>query len=151
MLQADPTLARYMDEEAAASPGGAGSRAASPGPRNIIDAALLEEELTEEQLLVRCMLQDEEGTSRSATLSKALCAQNQELEAVKRERASLLKSLAALKASQEKTGAKIQEEDIKLLRQELDVKMAKVNELREVRHISPCCIAPQRDRQSSLC
>ena len=58
--------------------------------------------------------------------------QNQELEAVKRERASLLKSLAAVKASQEKTGAKIQEEDIKLLRQELDVKMAKVNELREV-------------------
>ena len=58
--------------------------------------------------------------------------QNLELEAVKRERASLFKSLAALKTSQEKTGAKIQEDDIRVLRQELDAKMSKVNELREV-------------------
>ena len=58
--------------------------------------------------------------------------QNLELEAVKRERASLFKSLAVLKTSQEKTGAKIQEDDIRVLRQELDAKMSKVNELREV-------------------
>ena len=70
--------------------------------------------------------------------------QNLELEAVKRERASLFKSLAVLKTSQEKTGAKIQEDDIRVLRQELDAKMSKVNELREVTSLST---QPQPDRE----
>lgn len=62
--------------------------------------------------------------------------QNMELERVKKERAALLKSLAALKADQGKSGADMQNEDIKILRNELAMKKEKLNELHQV-SISP--------------
>lgn len=58
--------------------------------------------------------------------------QRMELESVKRERASLLQSLASLKADQGKSGRDLQSDDIRRLRKEMELKKDKVNELRQV-------------------
>ena len=59
-------------------------------------------------------------------------AQRMELESVKRERRTLLASLAALKNDQGKGGSELQQEDIGRLRSELEAKKEKVNELKLV-------------------
>ena len=51
---------------------------------------------------------------------------------MKRERASLLQSLASLKADQGKSGRDLQSDDIRRLRKEMELKKDKVNELRQV-------------------
>lgn len=55
-----------------------------------------------------------------------------ELEHVKKERATLIKSLAALKADEGRSGAEMQAADIKILRAELAKKKEKLNELHQV-------------------
>ena len=70
--------------------------------------------------------------------------QNLELEHVKKERAALLKSLAALKADQGRSGADMQNEDIKILRIELAQKKEKLNELHQV---CTCCNRAAENRQ----
>ncbi|EFN52866.1 hypothetical protein CHLNCDRAFT_138354 [Chlorella variabilis] len=55
-----------------------------------------------------------------------------ELEKVKAERATLLTSLARLRADTGKSGGELQQEDIRLLRRELEAKQDKLNELRRV-------------------
>ena len=62
--------------------------------------------------------------------------QRMELESVKRERASLLQSLASLKADQGKSGRDLQSDDIRRLRKEMELKKDKVNELRQVHNLS---------------
>lgn len=56
--------------------------------------------------------------------------QRAELEHVKAERAALLGSLAKLRNDAGKSGGELQQEDIRLLRRELEVKKEKLNELR---------------------
>ncbi|KAL4854466.1 hypothetical protein ACK3TF_004820 [Chlorella vulgaris] len=53
-----------------------------------------------------------------------------ELEKVKAERATLLTSLGRLRADTGKSGGELQQEDIRLLRAELEAKQEKLNELR---------------------
>lgn len=60
--------------------------------------------------------------------------QRVELERVKAERATLLASLAKLRADQGKSGGELQQEDIRLLRRELEAKQEKLNELRRATH-----------------
>ena len=50
-LQADPTLAKYLDHEPM-DPLPVGTTQAAPPSKTLVEAALLDEELTEEQLLV---------------------------------------------------------------------------------------------------
>ena len=50
-LQADPTLARYLDQEPL-DPVPAAQGQAAPPSKTLMEAALIDEELTEEQLLV---------------------------------------------------------------------------------------------------
>lgn len=57
--------------------------------------------------------------------------QRAELERVKAERASLLESLAKLHMDQGKSGGSLQQEDIRLLRREIEAKKEKLNELHE--------------------
>lgn len=57
--------------------------------------------------------------------------QRRELEAVKRERAHLVEQLAQVKTDQGKAGGDLQEEDIQILRREIELKKAKLNELYE--------------------
>lgn len=54
------------------------------------------------------------------------------MEAVKRERASLMASLAALKGDTGKAGGELQQDDIAHLRRDLELKQLKLNELKEV-------------------
>lgn len=56
--------------------------------------------------------------------------QRAELERVKAERAALLDSLAKLRNDVGKSGGELQQEDIRLLRHELEAKQEKLNELR---------------------
>lgn len=49
---------------------------------------------------------------------------------MKAERSALLASLARLRADSGKSGGELQQEDIRLLRRELEAKMDKLNELR---------------------
>ena len=58
--------------------------------------------------------------------------QKLELESVKRERRALMDSLAALKVDQGKAGSERQMSDISRLRQEVESKQEKINELRQV-------------------
>lgn len=57
------------------------------------------------------------------------------MEAVKRERASLMASLAALKGDTGKAGGELQQDDIAHLRRDLELKQLKLNELKEVRFL----------------
>lgn len=59
--------------------------------------------------------------------------QNMELEAVKKERAQLMASLAQIKMDSGKAGGEMQAEDVRRLRRELELKKEKLNELRQVR------------------
>lgn len=65
------------------------------------------------------------------------------MEAVKRERASLMASLAALKGDTGKAGGELQQDDIAHLRRDLELKQLKLNELKEVR-IGHKCVYPRR-------
>jgi hypothetical protein len=56
--------------------------------------------------------------------------QRSELEKVKAERSALLASLAALRADSGKSGSELQQEDVALLRREIEAKKDKLNELR---------------------
>ena len=55
-----------------------------------------------------------------------------ELEAVKRERAHLMASLAEIKTQSGKAGGELQQEDVRRLRKEVELKMEKLNEIRKV-------------------
>ncbi len=57
--------------------------------------------------------------------------QRAELERAKAERAALLASLAKLRGDAGKGGGELQQEDIRLLRRELEAKQEKLNELRQ--------------------
>ena len=56
-----------------------------------------------------------------------------ELEAVKRERSHLMASLAEIKTQSGKAGGELQQEDVRRLRKEVELKMEKLNEIRKVR------------------
>lgn len=73
---------------------------------------------------------------------------------MKRERRTLLASLAALKNDQGKGGSELQQEDIGRLRRELEAKKEKVNELRlvSVRSQNFCeCLLPLCSDQKHRC
>lgn len=57
--------------------------------------------------------------------------QRAELERAKAERAALLASLAKLRSDAGKGGGELQQEDIRLLRREVEAKQEKLNELRQ--------------------
>ena len=61
------------------------------------------------------------------------CVQRMELEAVKRERSHLMASLAEIKTQSGKAGGELQQEDVRRLRKEVELKMEKLNEIRKVR------------------
>ncbi|KAL3130594.1 hypothetical protein ABBQ38_008398 [Trebouxia sp. C0009 RCD-2024] len=54
-----------------------------------------------------------------------------ELEAVKQERAHLMASLAEIKTQSGKAGGELQQEDVRRLRKEVEIKMEKLNEIRK--------------------
>lgn len=54
------------------------------------------------------------------------------MEAVKRERVSLMASLAVLKGDTGKAGGELQQDDVAHLRRDLELKQVKLNELKEV-------------------
>ncbi|KAA6428968.1 MAG: hypothetical protein FRX49_01078 [Trebouxia sp. A1-2] len=54
-----------------------------------------------------------------------------ELEAVKRERSHLMASLAEIKTQSGKAGGELQQEDVRRLRKEVELKMEKLNEIRK--------------------
>ena len=56
--------------------------------------------------------------------------QRAELERVKAERGALLASLAALRGDGGRSGGELQQEDIRLLRRELEAKRGRLNDLR---------------------
>lgn len=58
--------------------------------------------------------------------------QRAELEEVKRERAALMSSLAALKGEQAQGGGELQQQDIARLRRDLHLKRHKLNQLKQV-------------------
>ena len=55
-----------------------------------------------------------------------------EMEAVKRERSHLMASLAEIKTQSGKAGGELQQEDVRRLRKEVEIKMQKLNEIRKV-------------------
>ena len=63
---------------------------------------------------------------------KDIAIQRIELEAVKRERAHLMASLAEIKTQSGKAGGELQQEDVRRLRKEVEIKMEKLNEIRKV-------------------
>lgn len=62
----------------------------------------------------------------------AIAVQRMELEAVKQERAHLMASLAEIKTQSGKAGGELQQEDVRRLRKEVEIKMEKLNEIRKV-------------------
>ena len=116
----------------------------SAAGRSLLAGSLLEEEVSQEERLVRraCFAQPNAVTV-DAVLRLATClgshgclpgvAQRRDVEAVKAERAHLLEQLAQVKLDPGKAGDDLQQEDIQFLRRELDIKKAKLNELHEVR------------------
>ena len=54
------------------------------------------------------------------------------MEAVKRERSHLMASLAEIKTQSGKAGGELQQEDVRRLRKEVEIKMQKLNEIRKV-------------------
>lgn len=67
--------------------------------------------------------------------------QKLELESVKRERRTLMDSLASLKADQGKAGSELQMQDIARLRREVEAKQEKLNELSQVFTLYPTTFA----------
>ncbi len=63
-----------------------------------------------------------------------------ELEAVKRERSHLMASLAEIKTQSGKAGGELQQEDVRRLRKEVELKMEKLNEIRKVHLLLGCCM-----------
>ncbi len=63
-----------------------------------------------------------------------------ELEAVKRERSHLMASLAEIKTQSGKAGGELQQEDLRRLRKEVELKMEKLNEIRKV----SSCLLPKK-------
>lgn len=51
---------------------------------------------------------------------------------MKRERAHLMASLAEIKTQSGKAGGELQQEDVRRLRKEVEIKMEKLNEIRKV-------------------
>lgn len=73
------------------------------------------------------------GTAVSASFIIArIWLQRTELEAVKRERSHLMTSLAEIKTQSGKAGGELQQEDVRRLRKEVELKMEKLNEIRKV-------------------
>ncbi|KAK9808645.1 hypothetical protein WJX72_001158 [[Myrmecia] bisecta] len=112
LLKSVPELGRLLGEESyddrATSPydHGQTAGAASPTRGGVISSQPFVEELTEEEEL------------------------RIELEAVKRERAALMVSLAQIKRDEGKAGGELQQDDIRRLRKEMELKKEKLNELR---------------------
>ncbi|MEW5300191.1 MAG: hypothetical protein WDW36_003138 [Sanguina aurantia] len=120
LLKASPELMKLLshddDDGRSQSPfatkppsrGGTGAPSASKGRSGLeTPRGLEEEELTEDELL------------------------RQELEKVKNERNILLHSITVVKAQAGTAGGEAQQNDIKVLRRELELKKTKLNELRE--------------------
>ena len=61
-----------------------------------------------------------------------MISQRQEIEAVKRERENLMGSLGALRTDTGKAGGELQQDDIAHLRRDQELKLKKLNELRQV-------------------
>lgn len=68
------------------------------------------------------------------------CLQRIELEVVKRERSHLMASLAEIKTQSGKAGGELQQEDVRRLRKEVELKMEKLNEIRKVHLLLTCCM-----------
>ncbi|KAL4440036.1 hypothetical protein ABPG75_003037 [Micractinium tetrahymenae] len=122
LLRTAPELGRFLatgDEPGGGAPSTAGPRrAASPltKPRS----PGIKGRAGSPQRLGR--LSDDEITEEDRVRA--------ELERVKAERATLLDSLAKLRNDAGKSGGELQQEDIRLLRRELEAKKEKLNELR---------------------
>lgn len=58
---------------------------------------------------------------------------------MKRERSHLMASLAEIKTQSGKAGGELQQEDVRRLRKEVELKMEKLNEIRKVYLLLTCC------------
>ena len=148
-MQESPDLAPFLEET---FHGTSPTIAAQRAPRSAVPAASdmltlgFEDELTEEEELVGFSVPSPASATQGMR-DTALCllkadmlsmdappdVQKLELESVKRERRTLMESLAALKADQGSAGNERQMSDIARLRHELKSKQEKVNELKQAR------------------